>query len=152
MKKSQADFSKILEQWEGRGLDEKSLAEKRTAELEEDRKKRIRREQAEAKKKVEEMSPQDRLDLHGLTRDEALDALQVFLKSCFKRGLKKVLVIHGKGYHSAGEPVLKRAVRSCLESSRLVRSFSGAPAKWGGGGAVVVFLRETVGENENSRK
>jgi DNA-nicking Smr family endonuclease len=89
------------------------------------------------------VSVSHQLDLHGLTREEALDALPRFLRSAQKNGQKAVLVITGKGNHSAIEPVLHQAVASWLrEAGRsTVLEFAPAPREMGGSGAYVVFLR-----------
>lgn len=84
------------------------------------------------------------LDLHGLTREEALEALPGFLRSAQQNGQKAVLVITGKGNHSAGEPVLHQAVASWLRDAGkgAVLEFAPAPPEMGGSGAYVVFLRQ----------
>jgi len=84
------------------------------------------------------------LDLHGLTRDEALDALNSFIKGAFRRGQKAVLVITGRGNHSPEEPVLKTAVDQWLreKGKEMVIEFFSAPRQLGGDGAIVVFLRQ----------
>ena len=88
------------------------------------------------------MDPQARLDLHGLSVEEALLATGRFLSECRARGLEKVLIIHGKGNHSNGEPVLGRAVRQYLERSPHAGPFGEAEARWGGRGALWVLLRQ----------
>lgn len=84
------------------------------------------------------------LDLHGLTREEALEALPRFLLSAQKKGQKAVLVITGKGNHSPEEPVLHQAVASWLRDAGrgTVLEFTPAPRELGGSGAYVVFLRQ----------
>lgn len=84
------------------------------------------------------------LDLHGLTREEALENLDRFVKGAYNRGQKGVLVITGKGNNSAGEPVLKSAVAGWLRENGkgMVSEFIQAPNDMGGSGAVVVFLKE----------
>jgi DNA-nicking Smr family endonuclease len=83
------------------------------------------------------------LDLHGLTREEALAALPRFLDSARRRGQKAALVITGKGINSPGEPVLQQAIASWLRDAGrgMVLEFAPAPRELGGGGAYVVFLR-----------
>jgi DNA-nicking Smr family endonuclease len=83
------------------------------------------------------------LDLHGLTREEALDALPSFLRNARLHGEKAVLIITGKGYNSPGEPVLQQAVAAWMREAgkELVLEFASAPREMGGGGAFVVFLR-----------
>ena len=89
------------------------------------------------------VSVSHQLDLHGLTRDEALEALPRFLNSAQKKGQKAVLVITGKGIHSLEEPVLHQAVASWLRDAgrTTVLEFAPAPRDMGGSGAYVVFLR-----------
>lgn len=84
------------------------------------------------------------LDLHGLSREEALVALRRFLQSASAYGEKAVLVITGKGNNSPGEPVLQQAVTGWLRDAgkKLVVEFAPAPREMGGSGAFVVFLRE----------
>jgi DNA-nicking Smr family endonuclease len=84
------------------------------------------------------------LDLHGLTRDEALEAMPRFLRNARVHGEKAVLVITGKGINSPGEPVLQQAVAAWLRDAgkEFVLEFAPAPREMGGSGAFVVFLRE----------
>ena len=88
------------------------------------------------------------LDLHGMTRDEALESLAHFIAGAHKRGQKAVLVITGKGNNSPDEPVLQGAVSSWLRDrgKGMVAEFAPAPRQMGGNGAFVVFLREKNGE------
>ncbi len=84
---------------------------------------------------------QAEIDLHGLTRDAARDALATFLVEAVKRGLRCVRVVHGKGIGSPGRvPVLKSKVRSWLAQSASVMAFVHAPPAHGGHGAVMVLL------------
>jgi len=84
------------------------------------------------------------LDLHGLTRDEALDALEHFVAGAWRRGQQAVLVITGQGNNSPGEPVLQGAVQSWLrtDGQAIVAEFAVAPSQLGGSGAFVVFLKK----------
>ena len=85
---------------------------------------------------------QAQLDLHGLRRDEAREALGGFLRNAVKRGLRCVRVIHGKGLGSVNkEPVLKSKVRSWLVQKDEVMAFCQARAADGGAGALIVLLR-----------
>jgi DNA-nicking Smr family endonuclease len=90
------------------------------------------------------------LDLHGLTRDEALESLEAFIVSARKHERKAVLVITGKGNNSPGEPVLQGAVTSWLRDrgKGLVAEFAPAPREMGGSGAIVVFLKENEKSTE----
>lgn len=84
------------------------------------------------------------LDLHGLTRDEALESLAYFITGAYNRGQKAVLVITGKGNNSPGEPVLVGAVAGWLRErgKGMVAEFAPAPRQMGGSGAFVVFLKD----------
>jgi DNA-nicking Smr family endonuclease len=82
------------------------------------------------------------IDLHGMTRAEAHEALKEFLAESARLGLGCVRVIHGKGSRSGPEgPVLKHAVHEWLARWRDVLAFSSAHARHGGTGAVYVLLR-----------
>lgn len=83
------------------------------------------------------------LDLHGLTREEALIALPRFLRNARHHGEKAVLVITGKGINSPEEPVLQQAIAAWLRDAgkEHVVEFAPAPREMGGSGAFVVFLR-----------
>lgn len=84
---------------------------------------------------------QDKLDLHGMNREEARLAIADFLQQARQRGLRCVRVVHGKGLRSPGrEPVLKRLVLGWLTQRREVMAFCQARAAEGGAGAVVVLL------------
>lgn len=84
---------------------------------------------------------QSQIDLHGLRRDEAREALQAFLRLSRRLGQRCVRVIHGKGLGSPGKtPVLKTKVRAWLIQSQSVLAFVQARASQGGHGALVVLL------------
>ena len=58
-----------------------------------------------------EWATQDEIDLHGLRRDEAREALAAFLRRAVQRGIRCVRVVHGKGLGSPDKtPVLKGKV------------------------------------------
>ncbi|MFM2346055.1 MAG: hypothetical protein RL654_808 [Pseudomonadota bacterium] len=84
---------------------------------------------------------QGQIDLHGLTRDAAREALAGFLIDAGKRGWRCVRVVHGKGLGSPGrQPVLKGKVRSWLVQRQEVLAFTQARGPDGGAGALVVLL------------
>jgi DNA-nicking Smr family endonuclease len=86
--------------------------------------------------------PQAALDLHGMTAEEAESAIAAFVEASSRGGLEKVLVIHGKGLHSAGAPVLKKAARKALERHPLAGRFGEAGRMDGGSGALWVLIRK----------
>ena len=88
---------------------------------------------------------QARLDLHGLTREQARPELVAFLNSSVQRGLRCVQVIHGKGLSSKDrEPVLKTRVGSWLAQREDVLAFCQARPEEGGSGAVLVLLKASA--------
>jgi len=85
---------------------------------------------------------QDVLDLHGLTGEEARAEIGIFIGSMRRRGLRKGLIIHGKGLHSNGQAILGSVVRDYLESSVEVGEFRRAEARHGGSGSTWFLLRQ----------
>jgi len=84
----------------------------------------------------------DEIDLHGLTRREAEDALKEFIARSAALGRGCVRVVHGKGSRSGpAGPVLKHAVHEWLARWGDVLAFSSADRRHGGTGAVYVLLR-----------
>ena len=87
-------------------------------------------------------SIQAEIDLHGLRRDDAREALAGFIRDAHKQGLRCVRVVHGKGLGSPGKvPVLKGRVHGWLVQKNEVLAFVQARADEGGAGAVVVLLK-----------
>jgi DNA-nicking Smr family endonuclease len=85
---------------------------------------------------------QRQLDLHGLRVDEAREALAAFLLECFKREIRCVRIIHGKGLGSFNrEPVLKGKVLRWLAQRDEVLAFCQAGPNDGGSGALIALLR-----------
>jgi DNA-nicking Smr family endonuclease len=85
-----------------------------------------------------------RLDLHGLSAEEAETRLFTFLASARTNKERTVLVIHGKGDHSPGKiGVLRGEIGAWLSQGRarkLVSAFATADADDGGEGAIYVAL------------
>ncbi len=91
-----------------------------------------------------QLKPEAELDLHGLIVDEASTKLRFFLQDALYQGYRTVLVITGKGLHSSDGPVLRNAMERLLESQReLVLEWGIAPQRYGGSGALIVFLRQS---------
>ncbi|MDB5931406.1 MAG: Smr protein/MutS2 [Polaromonas sp.] len=88
-----------------------------------------------------EWSIQRQLDLHGLRREAAREALGAFIREAMKAGLRCVRIVHGKGLGSPGKaPVLKGRVQSWLIQKQEVLAFVQARPAEGGAGALVVLL------------
>jgi DNA-nicking Smr family endonuclease len=87
-------------------------------------------------------SIQSEIDLHGLRREAAREALAAFLREALRQGQRCVRVVHGKGLGSPGKtPVLKGKVHGWLVQKNEVLAFVQARADEGGAGAVVVLLK-----------
>lgn len=85
---------------------------------------------------------QGELDLHGLTREEAREALARFLAASLSRGRRCVRIIHGKGLGSPGKlSILKQLSRGWLAQREEILAFCQAGAHQGGSGALTVLLR-----------
>ena len=86
------------------------------------------------------------VDLHGLTRVEAKPRVERLIADARQRGIRCVLIVHGRGLHSRkGIPVLKEAVNMWLLRGRIGRSvlaFCSADPTDGGAGALYVLLRK----------
>nr|MBP3283118.1 Smr/MutS family protein [Treponema sp.] len=88
------------------------------------------------------MSPEARIDLHGLTRDEAWTKLDGFVNDCVRRGLKKILIVHGKGNHTHGsDPVLGPMVRTFIEQNKHLGTSGHPDRSMGGTGATWVIIK-----------
>jgi len=84
----------------------------------------------------------DSLDLHGNTSDAARKLLQAFLHEAAQRGLRCVLVIHGKGMNSpGGAAVLRKLTRHWLTQRPDVLAYCDALPGDGGSGAALVLLK-----------
>ena len=82
------------------------------------------------------------LDLHGMTRQEALTLLAAEMAVAAQGSARLICVIHGRGRHSVDKPVLKEAVYHWLREGPLAPSILAAvPQPGSGGGACLILLR-----------
>jgi DNA-nicking Smr family endonuclease len=92
-----------------------------------------------------EFAVQDHIDLHGMIQPDAKLALQRFVIKSVGKGMRSVLVVHGRGLGSpGGRPVLKHAAAQWLSHGEIgahVHAFATARAQDGGAGAMYVLLR-----------
>ena len=87
-------------------------------------------------------SIQREIDLHGLRREDAREALAAFIRLAVRDGVRCIRVVHGKGLGSPGKtPVLKSKVQGWLVQKNEVLAFVQARADEGGAGALVVLLK-----------
>lgn len=99
------------------------------------------------------LSPEARIDLHGMTLDQAHPALNRFILDSHARGRRLVLVITGKGkMKDTGDPiptrigVLRHQVPHWFQQhplKPLILQVAQASQKHGGSGAYYVYLRRT---------
>lgn len=85
-----------------------------------------------------------RLDLHGMTQDEAHRALTRFILRMHEAGRRAVLIVTGKGTREDGGGVLRRAVPRWLAEPAcraVILAVSEAQPQHGGGGALYVLVR-----------
>jgi DNA-nicking Smr family endonuclease len=87
----------------------------------------------------------EHLDLHGLTREPARQAVEEYIARMKTKGARCVLIVHGRGLNSKDQiPVLKEQLKTWLAKGRLARhilAFATARPHDGGAGAVYVLLR-----------
>jgi DNA-nicking Smr family endonuclease len=101
---------------------------------------------------------QAHLDLHGHTAEAAEEVFHAFMKEAIMTGKGAVLIIHGRGLSSPGEPVLKSSVSQWLSSGhwrKWVVAFTSARLCDGGSGASYVLLRRrplTKRQRKRSRR
>jgi DNA-nicking Smr family endonuclease len=91
-----------------------------------------------------DFSIQAHIDLHGMNVEQAKEAFESFLGKSINSGKSAVLIIHGRGLSSPGEPVLKNKVREWLSQSywlKRIIAYASAQSYDGGAGATYVLLR-----------
>jgi DNA-nicking Smr family endonuclease len=88
---------------------------------------------------------QSHIDLHGMIQPAAHQALADFILTSVRKGLRSVLVVHGRGLGSpGGRAVLKHAAANWLSHGEIgghVLAFVTARTHDGGTGAMYVLLR-----------
>jgi len=81
-------------------------------------------------------------DLHGMNRDEACSALEQMFDIALRERARVLCIVHGRGLHSQGKPVLKETVYQWLRSSSYAAHILAAiPKPYTGGGSCLVLLR-----------
>jgi len=82
------------------------------------------------------------LDLHGMNRNTAREAVGAFLAHCQDRDVRALRIIHGKGRGSPNSgPVIKALLDGWLRRRKDVLAFCSARPHDGGTGALYVLLR-----------
>lgn len=97
----------------------------------------------------------DTLDLHGLTQEESVRRLDLFVRNAFVARMSRLVIVTGKGHHSKGQRgVLRPLVEGWLQTdgAPFVAAFGAAPRPHGGDGAFVVELRQSRGSAARRRR
>lgn len=82
------------------------------------------------------------IDLHGMTRYEAIAKTDALLYKYQNASDIKICIIHGAGIHSKeNKPVLKKAINAYLRNSPFVRYFRLGKNNEGGSGVTIVFTK-----------
>ncbi|HCD63610.1 MAG TPA: hypothetical protein DEQ51_03675 [Alphaproteobacteria bacterium] len=95
-----------------------------------------------------QMALEDRLDLHGLSKEQAHRQLIAFISRAVQQNLRHVLVITGKGRD--GQGVLRHEVPLWLKDAPLagyINAISQAQPQDGGAGALYIRLKRQRGDN-----
>ena len=96
------------------------------------------------------------IDLHGATLEQANEIVESFINNSFKDGVRKLIVVTGKGLHSKNEAdpfvskdlsILKYSVPEFIKNNELLMKkiieIKEASAKDGGSGAFYIFLKKS---------
>jgi DNA-nicking Smr family endonuclease len=129
------DFGKILDLWETQG----------SPVYDKDQGLEVKKESAsERRRRLLRKHPDETIDLHGQTQDEARNQLDHFFQDAKARGLEKLLVIHGKGNHpgnSGEDGILKRLVQNFIERCPFAGESGHSSAAEGGTGSTWVLIK-----------
>lgn len=96
---------------------------------------------AERRRQLKRMKPEATIDLHGCTRDDAWAQLTRFVSDCHRKGVRKILIIHGKGLHSGNEAVLIQLVKNFIEQNIHTGESGHSDREDGGSGSTWVILK-----------
>ena len=100
-------------------------------------------EKSQDREHLKKMPIGAKIDLHGLTREEAWSRLDGFIRECSRRNIKKVLIVHGKGNHCENQvSVLSSMVRTFIEVDDRLGTSGHPDKKLGGTGATWVIIKK----------
>ncbi len=91
------------------------------------------------------MRPEARLDLHGMTQDEAHEAVTGFIAASRSAGRRCVILITGRGRVAKGGGILREQTPRWLNLQPVrgnILGFAEAQPKHGGAGALYVLLKK----------
>ncbi len=104
------------------------------------------------KVKNAEYQIKDYLDLHNHTLEKACTAVDRFLEKSFQRGLRFVIIIHGKGEYTKPPAFLKSYVFTWLKESPNVLAAHHAMPYHGGPGATYVLIKKNDALKADNRE
>ena len=95
-------------------------------------------------KKLAQTHIKHELDLHGMTKIQAEQALQDFFNQALSQNMRHLCIVHGKGNHSDGKGVLKDFTFRWLDHGMFARHILIATLSvQSSGGACNILLRKT---------
>ena len=97
-----------------------------------------------AKLRRGDLQVEQRIELHGHGAERAKHVFEQQIRQALADGKRCVLVVHGRGLHSPGDPVLRGELPGWITRGALaseVLAFVHAPQRLGGSGATLVWLR-----------
>ena len=142
------NFGEILNKWENKGKEKDTnktletwMNENEVYDKDTETKNNKSASAQERRRRLKNKRPDAQIDIHGLNRDEAWQALTVFFDNAKNKEMEKLLIIHGKGNHSTTEPVLKRMVLEFIEQCPFAGESGKGKSSTGGEGATWVLLK-----------
>jgi len=97
----------------------------------------------EKRRRLMHLKPDDIIDIHGYTSENAWLKLDQFFANAKDNGYEKLRIIHGKGNRSQGGAVLGQTVRKYIEQCPFAGENGFEKSANGGSGATWVFLKDS---------
>ncbi len=104
------------------------------------------------KLKSGDYTPQDGLDLHHHTIEQAYVKTVKFIKKSYQRNLRCVIIIHGKGEFSKPKALLKSYVAHWLKQIPEVIAYATAMPYHGDKGATYVLIKKSLENSLQNRE
>ena len=77
-----------------------------------------------------------KIDVHGMTAEQACSLVRVNLPAFYQRGYPEVFIVHGNG-----QGILKKNIRAMLRSFSFIKSLRRGKQEEGGDGVTVAIFR-----------
>ena len=133
------NFSDIYNEWESSHNERDAILRRANEEANEESSRKNRQPTIN---EIRKMKAQSELDLHEMRLEDAIQATNSFIETSYRSGLRKIMVVTGKGIHSKnGEAVLRPVIEKFCRQHSLVREVSVPKAAQGGSGALYVILK-----------